>query len=380
VAEIEELLKCRKVSSNHKKTRFSVKENLQALICTLGLKQMVFFTVTLKNRNGKVPTHDRLKFCWRKFEKILVKKYPLGGWAVTERGGETQRLHMHGALGVAVDVWQGYDFEAARAVQKANPRAKWSLHPSANAALRQVHDDILRMAKRAGFGTIFHCEPIRSAGEAVAKYFSKYVTKNIEQRLFIDKGRRMFSCFGEAMNLRAMPSAARFAYGGPLWEIVKGERRPHYQNGWAWLYRKKAAKYWAKLGIRDADHARETYGPKWAYRHHDCIMETKLDVYPHFFLAILDGRVDRDDMEEMGAWDELAGPLTIKTTDLAPLPSPVVGRTMRHGVEIPRVPIPLAKVSLTEFQQPRFKQEEKTPTNWDDVIRRRRLREALAIL
>jgi hypothetical protein len=149
------------------------------------------------------------------------------------------------------------------------------------------------MARAAGFGRVFHCEPVRSVSEAIKCYLSKYIVKHITQRMLVDRGRRLVAYFGRASSVRALPAANRFAYGGALTEVVNGKERPCYRNGWAWLYRAKAAKYFRRVHrLHDVAQVREVFGPKWAYSHRDAIHAEKLSHYPYMYLARLDGALE----------------------------------------------------------------------------------------
>lgn len=302
----EVLLKLRTVSGSHRKTAEALKVNVGAIVNAAGVQNCVFFTPTLANLDHKAPDPERANNCWRRMEKMVVAEWPNGGVRILERGGKTQRLHYHVLLDVGVDVRSGYDFTASRAEQSADRRAKWSLHPSANAQLVEVESKLRIMARRAGFGVIFHCEPIRSEVEAVREYLSKYICKHVGQRLLIDKRRRLVGYFGQGASRRDIPSASSFAFGG---ELVQNKgthlERPHFRNAWAWLWRKKVGQWMARRGIKDMDEAREVLGKRWAYRHGAEIRDELLKcVYPYAWIARMDGRIQDEDYKEMmgGMW------------------------------------------------------------------------------
>ena len=299
--EIEALLvKARTVGGSHRKTAYSLKENVGSIVRHAGVSNLVFFTPTLANQDGSPPDPDRAQAAWRKMEKTVAEEFPGGGVRILERGGKTKRLHYHVMLDVEADVRTGYDFESSRATQAANPRAKWQLHHSANAQLRRVHDRLLSIARKSGFGTIFHCEPVRSEVEAIKTYLAKYICKHVGQRLLVDKGRRLVAYFGCGAERREIPSANAFAFGGSLTEHVKGKLRPNYRNAWAWLWRQKVRHFWATKGIHDMDTVREVAGAKWCFRYSEEIRKTELEVYPFVFIAILDGRLSSMECEDEG--------------------------------------------------------------------------------
>ena len=295
-AEVDALLaKARTIGGSHRKTAYAVKENVGSIARAAGLENLVFFTPTLANKDGSPPDPARAQACWRKLQKMVVQEFIGGGVRILERGGKTLRLHYHVMLDVGVDVRIGYNFEASRAVQAKSSRAKWLLHDSANSNLRAVHDKLYRLARRAGFGQIFHCEPVRSEVEAIKTYLAKYICKHVGQRLVVDKRHRLVAYFGLATARRQIPCASGFAFGGSLTQVVKGELRPDYRNSYAWLWRQKVAKYWRGYGLSDLDQVNELVGPKWCYRRAEDIRAVKLDYYPYVFLAVLDGRVSAAD-------------------------------------------------------------------------------------
>jgi hypothetical protein len=205
---------------------------------------------------------------------------------------------IHVMLDVGVDVRTGYDFRASRQAQEADPKAKWKLHRSANEHLRRVYAKLYVMARRAGFGPIFHCEPVRSEVEAIRTYLAKYICKHVGQRLVIDKGRRLVAYFGQGAQRREVPAANRFAFGGSLIQNVGGAERPDFRNGWAWIWRAKAKQWFAKRGIADPAEAKELMGPKWCYRCAESIRKEELSRYPYVWMAVMDGRLAWSDVHE----------------------------------------------------------------------------------
>ena len=298
--EVGELLaKARKVGGSHRKTAYALAENVGGIVRHAGVSNCVFFTPTLANDEyGQPPTPDRAQNCWRLLQLRIAEEFPGGGVRIMERGGRTLRLHYHVLLDVEIDVRIGYDFEASRAIQAANPRAKWELHESANPQLRAIHNRLKLLARQAGFGVIFHCEPVRSESEAIKTYLAKYICKHVGQRLLIDKKRRLVAYFGrwsEPGN-REIPAAGGFAFGGSLTQVVRGVRRPDFRNAWAWLWRAKLGQWMRKQRIPDLETATEVLGSHWAYRCAEQIRAEVLKRYPYFFLAVMDQGADLADI------------------------------------------------------------------------------------
>jgi hypothetical protein len=274
------------ITGCHVRQAFSFENNIAGLLAFYGSQTAVFGGMTLKNINGLPPTHDQAKARWRKFEKLVVQSFPLGGVEATERGATTGRLHFHPVIFTGCDVREGYDYSAAEIQRGKSHGVQRTLHRSANVRMQAAFRTLKRLAKVAGFGHCFF-EPVK--GDAVACYAAKYITKNIAYRIEDDRGRRMVSYFGASAQRRVYPSGGRFAFGGSLtrYNWATGQLEPDFRNGGAWLRRAKRAQ-WAK----DRGHTEEMLArPEfkgWQYRNRHEIARTRLENYPYWYLWEMD--------------------------------------------------------------------------------------------
>ena len=132
----------------------------------------------------------------------------------------------------------GFDFVAFK--------AKRGYKKSAPAALRHLWAVLLKRLPGYGFGRA-ELTPILKTGEAVSRYVSKYVEKNLFARRREDKGKKLVRYMG--------------------WK--RSQMRP---NDFCWAtpaaceWRKRVQSIAALHGIHTPEKAREAWGPKWAFR------------------------------------------------------------------------------------------------------------------
>ncbi len=100
---------------------------------------------------------------------------------VTERH-KSRAIHYHLIVECREDIRTGFDFAAFE--------AKWGYKKSASAALRTLWAVLLKRLPSYGFGRA-ELTPIFKTGEAVSRYVSKYVEKNLFARRPEDKGKKL---------------------------------------------------------------------------------------------------------------------------------------------------------------------------------------------
>jgi len=146
------------------------------------------------------------------------------------------RIHFHLVVVVAQDIRTGADFEAfkRRDYRSANPalRAEWAFWRNTAPKFRFGRTEIL---------------PVKSNGQALARYVAKYISKHIGQRVEADKGARLVRFIGYKPGDRAAKCVFSRA------------------NDWNWLWRHKLADLCRARGIRDMDQLRKICGPRWAW-------------------------------------------------------------------------------------------------------------------
>jgi hypothetical protein len=155
---------------------------------------------------------------------------------VTERH-HNAAIHFHvlGVLRSRVDIRTGFNFDE---VARRN-------YASACPHLRELWKMLREKLPEYGFGRA-ELTPIRKTGEAVACYVSKYIEKNVCNRLADDKGKKLVRYLG---------------WGG---EQLK-------PNGFSWAtpraraWRAKTRECCALIGADTREQAAEALGPRWAF-------------------------------------------------------------------------------------------------------------------
>jgi hypothetical protein len=156
--------------------------------------------------------------------------------AVTERH-KTGAIHFHvlGVLAGTPDIRSGLKFEE---ISKKNYR-------SAPEKLREIWAQLRDILPEYGFGRA-ELLPIKKTSEAVAAYVSKYIEKNICNRMPDDRRKKLVRYIG--------------------WE--KGQLKP---NNFSWgspramAWRAKTRACAALVNIRQPEQASEAFGPRWAF-------------------------------------------------------------------------------------------------------------------
>lgn len=154
---------------------------------------------------------------------------------VTERH-KSGAVHFHllGRLASGADIRTGLNFEA---IEKRDYRSA----PEALRALWAVLRDVL---PRYGFGRA-ELLPVKKTSEAVAAYISKYIEKNICNRLKEDKGKKLVRYIG--WNKR---------------QLKPNEFSWATERARAW--RGKAREMASYIGITQKEQCADALGPRWA--------------------------------------------------------------------------------------------------------------------
>ncbi len=174
------------------------------------------------------------------FEKAIV---------VTERH-KNGAIHFHvvGILRGRPDVRSGINWDEigrAHEMEKRGVRPPLWLYRSASADLRDIWASLRASLPRYGFGRA-HLLPIRKTGEAIACYVSKYIEKNICNRLRDDARKKLVRYIGwEKKQLR--PNDFGWATAGAV--------------AWRWKTRHAAA----LVNVDEPEQAAETFGPRWSF-------------------------------------------------------------------------------------------------------------------
>lgn len=226
-------------SPYRKKTAFVLLENAQRFVDRYGLEYVGFLTLTFPDN---VTDHREAyrRFCnLRKCflsvifgEYLMVKERQIrGAW------------HFHLLIQVHQDIRTGFNFDEV--FPGKGRRGRYS---SASPYLRSIWQEMRQALPRYGFGRA-ELAPIRSTGEAMAKYVGKYLEQNVintivNQGEYSTKGVRLTSAS------KGWPvSSPKFAWnteGGKVW-------------------RDKVAALAAAMGYESTLEFRERWGERWAW-------------------------------------------------------------------------------------------------------------------
>lgn len=237
-----------RLTGSQKKTAYALKHNAKVMIEEAGVESVVFVTFTLGERNQ-----------WGEWEKVYdageaskrfnnVARWVLPAlfekWIVVTERHKDGGIHFHMLAVVSgrPDVRTGFDFAAVK--DRDYSSASKPLEAIWRALRAESVADL-------GFGRI-ETMPIKSVGDAVACYVSKYVEKNICNRMTADKGKKLVrygrwpkDSEGNATHLRPND----FSWATPA----------------ACQWRRQARAIAHTHGIFDKAEMRTKAGPRWAY-------------------------------------------------------------------------------------------------------------------
>ena len=165
-----------RLSTQHKKSAFILKESVQLLAETYGLEKLGFLTLTFRH-NVQCPreAQRRLNSLLTGVIKPRYREYV----GVMERQ-KSGRIHYHFLIVLDVDIRTAFDFD----------EIKNHDYSSASPELRSEWAFWRKTAPKYNFGRT-ELLPIQSTTEAIAKYVGKYIAKHCENRNPEDKGVRL---------------------------------------------------------------------------------------------------------------------------------------------------------------------------------------------
>ncbi len=281
------------LTGSQSKTAYAIRVNAENMICGIALKELVefsygdgkkikawisknpenlnctaFLTLTVgefweDGRFHGVADADeasrRFNNLNRKVLKLLFEK----AIVVTERH-QSGKIHFHilGILRGRPDIRTGFNFDALEALKKTGTRfsaADVGATPELAAFWKMLRETL----PKYGFGRA-ELTPIRKTGEAVACYISKYIEKNVCNRLPQDARKKLVRYIG--------------------WE--KSQLKP---NDFSWnsqratAWRAKTRICASLLGITEREQCSEILGPRWAWRISE--IWKKIDDAPHPFIV-----------------------------------------------------------------------------------------------
>ena len=189
-----------KLSGSQAKTAYAIEVNAARMISEAGLEKCGFLTLTVGDETdlGFQQVWDAAEAS-RRINSLLniLRTVFKRSIIITERH-KSGAIHFHLIVECSEDIRPGFDFEAffvareARRVDKTRPdfKAEQRYEASATPALRALWAMLRSTLPDYGFGRA-ELTPIYKTGEAVARYVSKYVEKNLFNRLAADKGKKL---------------------------------------------------------------------------------------------------------------------------------------------------------------------------------------------
>jgi hypothetical protein len=232
-----------KLSTQHRKTAFILKESVQTLAARYGIESLGFLTLTF--REHITDAREAQRRLNSLISNVIKSRY--GDYVGVMERQKSGRIHYHLLVALGVDIRTGFDFAGIE-------RRDYS---SANTELRAEWAFWRRTAPRYGFGRT-ELLPIKSTIEAMAKYVGKYIAKHTENRDPADKGVRL----------------VRYSKGARA-----GTTRFQFQSEGSMEWRRKVATFAQIVQEQHPDTKVSTLsdlsrvlGKRWAYHHRDYIL------------------------------------------------------------------------------------------------------------
>lgn len=243
------------LTGSQKKTAFALEKNVARMISEAGLERCGFLTLTVGD-----DAPDGFRQVWDAAEAsrrihslmsgLLADIFPRAV-VVTERH-KSGAIHFHLIVEARSDLRTGFDFAAflsarqARQRGECDPAAEKSYVDSATPALRALWALFRERLPSYGFGRA-ELTPIYKTGEAVSRYVSKYVEKNLFNRLPEDKGKKLVRYMGWR---KLQLTANAFSWA----------------NARATAWRNKARDLAALAMVADRSKVAAAFGPRWSFK------------------------------------------------------------------------------------------------------------------
>lgn len=239
---------------------FCLTEELLLLTKEFGLERLGFLTLTFVD-NVSDPKEAQRRF--NSLATNVLRKHYARVIAVRERQ-RRGAWHYHCLIVLTEDIRSGVNFDA---MQNGDYR-------SAGAALKAEWRFWRETAVKYNFGRT-ELLPIKSNGQAIAKYVGKYVTK--------DWGNDSAANKVTPCNIAKIRRVSFIGF--PLRHY-----RPNFQgaNGGALVWRKKLAQFIVDTGAVCLADLRRSYGVRWAWKLRHVILDTDLPddfVWPEKWMA-----------------------------------------------------------------------------------------------
>lgn len=242
------------LNGSQRKTAYALEQNVARMFTEAGIERIGFLTLTVGDWKscadaGFCCCHEGAAHFVQVFGPdeasrrinslitgLLRDLFPRAV-IVTERH-KSGAIHFHLIVECREDIRTGFDFAAFK--------AKHGYKKSASPALKRLWTLLLERLPGYGFGRS-ELTPIFKTGEAVSRYVSKYVEKNLFARRPEDKGKKLVRYMGwHGSHMR--PN--EFCWATPA----------------ACEWRTRVRSIAALHGISEMEQAREAWGARWAFR------------------------------------------------------------------------------------------------------------------
>lgn len=232
-----------RLSTQHRKSAFVLKESVSLLASKFGLNNLGFLTLTFADH--VLCPREAQKRLNSLISNIIKPRYHeyIG---VMERQ-KSGRIHYHLLVVLDEDIRTGFDFSSVASGD----------YSSAPPSLRKEWSFWRVTAKKYRFGRT-ELLPIKSSAEAISKYVGKYIAKHIEHREKQDKNARL----------------VRYSRGARA-----GTTRFQFQSEGSREWRRKlkifseiVQNHHPETEIKNLSDLTRILGPKWAYHHREYIL------------------------------------------------------------------------------------------------------------
>jgi hypothetical protein len=230
----------KKLTGGSGRMPYVVEVEARALEREVGVERLGFLTLTFAEHITDIKEAQRRFRSLR--THIVSQRYGkcINVWE-RQRSG---RLHCHLLLQLPEDIRTGFNFDQ---FNNGKGRARYS---SANDWLKREWALWRSVAPAYGFGR-HRLEPIRTNGEGIGRYLSKYLTKGLEARWEADKGAHLVSFIGYGKKGEA--------------SLRKASLKFSFNSEGSWTWRRKVETFSSLYGVKDWEGLRLMFGVRWAY-------------------------------------------------------------------------------------------------------------------
>lgn len=237
------------LSPYHKKSAYTLANNVQRFCDLYGIENCAFLTLTFPDN---VTDHREASRRFNNMNRRYLSVH-YGEWIWDRERQDRGAWHFHIIIQCKGDIRTGFDWDEYLSWIADFKAGKKRRLKTGNPFLRSLWEMNRRAFANYGFGRT-EILPIRSSAEAVAKYVGKYIAKQIGQRPEEDKGVRLTS--HSSGFVACSPKFSWNTDGGKMWRSNV-----------------RLLALFLKCG--DIDDIGEKLGPGWPYRYKDAVLDIR---------------------------------------------------------------------------------------------------------